>query len=276
MASIFSVTAASNSIPVQGNRGETAFTVTNVTAKVLQCRFDLDADKPGTTQWLHVDRPQRTIPPSGAEQVTVKLDAPPGATGSYSFRIIAVSLARPDEDFTLGPSITFSLAQQEIPRPATGGTPWWLFLIAGLLLLGMIGGIVALVSGPARVPRLTGLSSTDAAQVVAKQGLKIGNKSSRQAAEPVGTVVAQTPEAGAKIPDDKTISIVVAGAGFIGVPRVVGLSVNDAAAKLRGAGLVVGSITPKTAGSTASVAVQNPREGVEVVSGSKIDLTVVP
>src|SRR6266849_2909684 len=113
MPSFYSITPLSGQMLVTGNQGEITFSVANTTDRILQTRFDLglDVPTPAEKEWLQVDTKPCNIPPKGTVQVIAKLKAPPGTEGAYHFCIVAATAPRTDEDFTVGPTISFTLAK---------------------------------------------------------------------------------------------------------------------------------------------------------------------
>jgi phage tail-like protein len=67
------------------------------------------------------------------EQYVVKIESPSGApAGSHAFRLDMVGVANPDEEYSQGPTITFTT-----PPPAETGPafPWWIPVAAVVILL---------------------------------------------------------------------------------------------------------------------------------------------
>ncbi|MCW5981492.1 MAG: PASTA domain-containing protein [Bryobacteraceae bacterium] len=216
MASPFSVSLPSGAPPggamqMEDNRGETTFTVTNNTDAPIDCRIDLDVDPPAKTDWLTVKNTRFTLAKAGGfDQVSVKLHAPVDAEGQYSFRIIAVSTKLPDEDFTRGPTISFTLARKPAPPPPPP-IKWWMILIAAVILLGIVGGILALVLRDKGMPDFNGKPIDEVEAILKKRELSIRTRTFRRSGEPVGMVIAQEPRKGEPVPADKQVDLVISG-----------------------------------------------------------------
>lgn len=89
---------------------------------------------PSAVAWVAIDRQSRDIAAGATEQFTVTVTPPPQtAGGDYAFRLIAYDSDRAPEEYS-------DQAQQVVvtvpahPTPA-GGMPWWIYLIAGVLVL---------------------------------------------------------------------------------------------------------------------------------------------
>ena len=100
----------------------------------------------------------------------------------------------------------------------------------------------------------------------------------RYADEPAGTVLGQTPEAGAprrtggrRIPMKITVSM---GPETVTVPDLRGENARVAAAKLRERGLAVERIPTAEPGAAGTVADMDPKPGTGLRKGSKVRLTV--
>jgi hypothetical protein len=71
--------------------------------------------------------------PGRSDPYVVKIESPSGApAGSHAFRLDMVGVANPDEEYSQGPTITFTT-----PPPAETGPafPWWIPVAAVVILL---------------------------------------------------------------------------------------------------------------------------------------------
>jgi PASTA domain len=270
MPSPYTIVPSSESMVVKENSAETTFTVTNTTNRPLLTEFTLDADSPAKPEWLSIDRPQRVIPPRGVEQVVVKLQAPADAEGRHSFRIIAATDPK-TENFTPGASVGFVLAKKAIVKPPPK-IKWWMIVIAVVVLLGIIGGILAAVMGGG-VPNVKGKDVKEAEQLLQNKGLTSVRKYQRSD-EKAGVVIDQSPEPREKLPENKQVTLTVSGTGFVKVPVLTGLSLDDASKALANAGLQLGDKAVGGSGRSGTVVAQRPPAGIQVVSGTKVQITV--
>jgi serine/threonine-protein kinase len=94
--------------------------------------------------------------------------------------------------------------------------------------------------------------------------------------KPVGTVISQSPAAGAEISRGDTVTLVVSkGAGLVAVPDVVGLSRSEAEAAIRGAGLQVGRVIKVPSDSpVGTVVAQYPTGGQQRKQASPVQINV--
>ena len=116
MESAFSITTTTNAISLDAaGQSAAVFTVNNQTGRSVRVRTDVSAFPPTPPDWFSIEgASERLYPPGGAEAVTVRVaagSAPP--PGRYAFRLDAVSVERPDEEWGHGPSVGFEVA---VPR----------------------------------------------------------------------------------------------------------------------------------------------------------------
>jgi beta-lactam-binding protein with PASTA domain len=194
------------------------------------------------------------------------LKLPPAAEGKYSFFLRSISTQRPDEDFTDGPVIGFSVAKPVATPPPP--TPWkWIILAAAVLVL-IVGVVLYFVLRPKGVPNVIGKPVAEATQILEKKDLTVRRRRSQSSEKAPGTVIGEDPPAGSPIPEDKQVDLVVAGPAAVLVPNVIGMSVGRAVNALKAAGLGVGTTPP----ASSTVLNTNPRPGVSVAPGEKVDL----
>jgi hypothetical protein len=130
MNRIFDITAASERVFVGGaGRGEISFTVTNSSKRPL--RGQLRVRPLGSTkgEWLSIaGETERPFSPNATQQVVVKVATSPGVpAGKYQFRLDAISVINPDDDFTEGPTVDLEVKATEAPKKAF---PWWIVAAA--------------------------------------------------------------------------------------------------------------------------------------------------
>jgi hypothetical protein len=283
----YSITPLSAQMLVKNNASEITFSVANTTDKLLQTRFDLglDVQAPAKKEWLQLETKPCNIPPKGTVQVIVKMLAPTGTKGDYHFRIVAATAPRTDEDFTIGPTISFTLDKTAAPTPTPFHIKWWMILIACVVVLAIAGGVLAVVlnSHGGGIPDVVDKKSDEAKQLIEKAGFKAKVTEAYYPSKDSGIVQRQVPGKGDAVPEDKIIVLYVSSA-LASVPCIEGMQVFDAVNKLRAAGLDVGSETYTSDGTAAnnSVVTQNPRNevctphpnGLRVAPSSKVNIQI--
>jgi hypothetical protein len=137
MARVFAVTSSTSRVVLDAHRrGKVTFTVTNTSTQPLNARGRVVPEAPEAAAWLRLaGEPERRLDPGETEQFAVEVEAPATApAGAYGFRLDAVSVENPDEHLVEGPSVAFDVAAAE----PTQGFPWWILIVAGLLLAGLV------------------------------------------------------------------------------------------------------------------------------------------
>ena len=139
----FTVTAAHKKLKLKSGAARGSFTVTNTSAQTLRGRLLARPSEQAKPEWFSiVGDSVRDFAPNAAVQVAVQLNVPAGSPpGSYSFRLDAVSQVDPDEDYTEGPSISFTVKAPEQPkRPIL---PWILVVVGAIVLLVIVAFLAA-------------------------------------------------------------------------------------------------------------------------------------
>ncbi|HEY3141554.1 MAG TPA: PASTA domain-containing protein [Acidimicrobiales bacterium] len=231
----------------------------------------VDADKAGTI----VDQD----PAAGAR-------APVGSTVSVSVAQKPVATVRvPDVRTLTADAAKAALSQvglvlgavAEQPSRAPAGTvivqdPPPDAVVAAATVVSLV---VAVATGLVEVPEVRGLDSDAANDVLAKFGLGFAIERRSPSDRPVGTVLAQDPAPGAKVPVGSTVSVVVAAGEGLELPDVVGRTRDEALAILRRLKLraeerkVVSRRFPP-----GTVVAQDPLAGTIVPPGATITLGI--
>jgi len=144
--SVFSITTPSTSVELEPNRvGEVPFTVTNVGAEKLQARVRVTASPGAPPDWFSVEGDaQQTFDSGAARQFTVRVEPPLGAAaGSYSFRLDAIGIEHPDDDYAEGPTCQVTVPGSRPPRVTT--PRGYLTTLVGALVGGVVGELVMVV-----------------------------------------------------------------------------------------------------------------------------------
>ena len=140
----FSITAAKQAIKLDSKRlAEASFTVTNASDKQVTGQLKV---RPVEAPSVLAAQPQwfgslgdTKFAPQATTQVAGRITVPPNVPpGKYGFRLDAVSAANPDDDYTEGPLVVL-----EVPAPEAVPVkrfPWWIAVVAGVVVLALIGG----------------------------------------------------------------------------------------------------------------------------------------
>jgi beta-lactam-binding protein with PASTA domain/tRNA A-37 threonylcarbamoyl transferase component Bud32 len=128
------------------------------------------------------------------------------------------------------------------------------------------------------VPNLVGMSQTDAQAALAAVGLKLGDVTQGFSASVAkGQVASQSPESGAQVEKDSTVSIVISkGTETVTVPNVKNMTQDAATQALSAVGLKAQPQTKKTSDPTlvGKVIDQSPAANETVPKGSNVTIVV--
>ena len=125
-------------------------------------------------------------------------------------------------------------------------------------------------SGLLLVPRLTGMTQTDAENVLIAQGLSLGYVEIVPSEKLRGVVLAQSPEAGENAEPGAAVSLTVSG-GRVVVPELVGQREEEAVERMASVGLTCGDIGYQNVDSARQdgvVLAQSIDKFTEVLPGS--------
>ncbi|GAA2140786.1 Stk1 family PASTA domain-containing Ser/Thr kinase [Streptomyces synnematoformans] len=130
------------------------------------------------------------------------------------------------------------------------------------------------------VPDVTGLSADEAEDTLRDEGFDV-EQEDQESSEPEGEVLDQDPEADTKAAKGSLVTLTVAVApeetepAVINVPKVDGLSYEDAKATLEGQGFAVGRTDQQTGDAAPeTVLAQSPEAGTAASEGDTVTLTV--
>lgn len=122
------------------------------------------------------------------------------------------------------------------------------------------------------VPSVVGLAFDDASARLKRFTLQ---RSYRAAAEPGGTVLAQSPMAPATLPANAPVSLVLSDGSLVRIPRVTGININEARQRLqKDLDLKAQPVVVTSDLRVGSVIEQEPAEGTLVKRGSVVRLQV--
>ena len=123
------------------------------------------------------------------------------------------------------------------------------------------------------VPDLAGRTVDEARRLVTGQLLEVGSISSRVSNQPQGTVIEQQPRADSEARPGSTVDLILAEG--LEVPKLVGLSLDQAGAELAKQLMRLGEVTRKTTpDGDGRIIDQSPSPGAPATFGVGIDVTV--
>ena len=155
----------------------------------------------------------------------------------------------------------------------------WIVAVVLIVIAGLAFGALAQVSSAAAVsiPGLRGLTTAQAIAAARAQGLTATVAATRAAPDPKGTVIEQSPGAGAFSSSRRVTLVVSSGPAPVAVPKIVNVTWDQAKQALDGAGLIYAA-TPTTqyddtivAGNVISV---TPAPGAQIAPDGTVKVVV--
>lgn len=127
--------------------GTVSFAVNNGTGEILEGKVSVQVEGEAKAEWFTIEgEPQRDFSTTRAETVKVNISVPAEAKpGEYSFRLLVAEESDPDNDYEISQSTAFTVPPATKVTPTTGGGGggrWWLWVLIGLVVLAIIGGVV--------------------------------------------------------------------------------------------------------------------------------------
>jgi eukaryotic-like serine/threonine-protein kinase len=169
----------------------------------------------------------------------------------------------------------------EPPRKRRRWVPWLLVLLllaaaalAGWWVYNQIQEQLE-ASEPVTVPLVEGLERELAVERIERVGLEAEVQEEASSDVEMNVVISQSPDEGARIAQGETVTIVVStGPRLVQVPRVVGLTFEEAIEVLEDAGLDWRRVDVFSQREEGIVASQNPRADEEVEEGTEVVIRV--
>jgi serine/threonine-protein kinase len=166
-------------------------------------------------------------------------------------------------------------------EPESNRAVW--YVVIALLILGVFGLVAWLVANNlmqspevVRVPKVVGLEEDEAVAELEDSGFEVDVETGPSERKE-GIVFDQDPNPQKRLEEGETVTIFVStGPEQVEVPEVVGLSIAEARAEIRAAGLKVGEVVPESSETVEEddVIRQSPEAGSEIDSGDTVDLVV--
>jgi hypothetical protein len=148
VSSVFTITTPSVTVTLTENRmGEVPFTVTNVSDRKLRARIRITPANAPAEWFSLVGDSDQDFEVGAARQFVVRVDPPLGApAGTYAFRVDAIGIENPDDDYSEGPSCQVTIPPSKPPKLMTprGYLTTLVGALAGGIVLDLIVVIMAL------------------------------------------------------------------------------------------------------------------------------------
>ncbi len=265
----------------QEQTGSVTCTVRNTTQRRQTARIHVEVLGGAKSAWFALGGASPTSPLEIEEDIaaggslTVQVTARiPARTqpGTETFRLRAISEARPDTDFAEGPAIALEIAASAEPAaPVKQRLPWWAFAVGALFVAMVLGG-VAFLTWPSRLdPKLViGKPLAEARTIAAEHGFPNIAVESGDAwgNDPAKRVVVGFNPAGPTFEVDDGVQL---------PPDIIGRPFAEAGQIMLDRGVfpaqpVLGQVIP--GGAEGQVIMISPPPGVPLAIGTPIVVTV--
>ena len=154
-------------------------------------------------------------------------------------------------------------------------------VLVGILFMGFfVGSFLSFgkfwSSAEINVPDVVGKSSVVAQQILEDKNLRVKIVEANDDSVPAGQVVSQYPEAGAKVKEQRLVTITVSKGGQeLTMPDLKSMSRSNAEEKLKKMGLKLGAVFEENSKEPAGTVInQDPRSGSKITKGQTVDITV--
>lgn len=147
MPNAFDITTAATTVQLDDatRKGQASYAVKNVCGRPVRGEAELLSDQPqileAGKEWIKIDGSEfRDFATDETEGYTVNIEVPMQApAGTYGFWLKVVGIENTDEMTDIGPTIDFTVKELPKPAPWWKKLPWWVWAIAGGVLLLIIG-----------------------------------------------------------------------------------------------------------------------------------------
>lgn len=285
MANVFDVTTATEKVTAENGMATAVFTVTNNTDQAIRSIVKIKPLDDTERKWLSIEgEAERDFSPNGTQQYTVNFEKPETASAaegenrpaeSFPFRFDVVSSINPDEDFTEGPTVTVEIPEEKIPEP--NGFPIWIPIVAGIVLLAVIGGVVGyllLRDDRVEVPNVLEKSFDQAKAEIEEAGFKATKKEEIAPDKTLDVIFKQNPANPEKAEPDSVVTLSIPETAK--VPPLKNKTLAQAVNALQQRNLILGKVRGDAEafknGKLNAVSSQSPGANKTVAKGTKVNL----
>jgi beta-lactam-binding protein with PASTA domain len=262
--------------PDGSGAAELTCTVTNTRALPTRAKLRIAPTNGTARGWLlPAQDDERDFRPNEAQQfkvgVKVPADAPPG---TYGLRVDMANVANPQEDFTEGDVVAFTVAPCKLVPGGSGMLKWRMPVIVAATLL-IAGGIITVVlfNRGVTVPKVVDLDVEQAGKKLTDAKLTQGRMTlGFKLGKEKGKVIDQKPGEGERLKRGGAVELVVQGEAIM--PKVTGELLIDAVQKLRAAGIEYNANPVFRGEKMDSVVSQSIEVGQKVPTGTTVLLGV--
>lgn len=241
------------------------------------------ADRPSSTElYADLNQAKAMLTDRGASQEAVSND--PFATRMIpriTPEMMAEQRAERPANKPIGSREDYQPQYQPQEEKSIFKSKSFIAVLVGILLMGFfVGSFLSFgkfwSSAEINVPDVVGKSSVVAQQILEDKNLRVKIVEANDDSVPAGQVVSQYPEAGAKVKEQRLVTITVSKGGQeLTMPDLKSMSRSNAEEKLKKMGLKLGAVFEENSKEPAGTVInQDPRSGSKITKGQTVDITV--
>ena len=241
------------------------------------------ADRPSSTElYADLNQAKAMLADRGARQEAVSND--PFATRMIpriTPEMMAEQRAERPANKPIGSREDYQPQYQPQEEKSIFKSKSFIAVLVGILLMGFfVGSFLSFgkfwSSAEINVPDVVGKSSVVAQQILEDKNLRVKIVEANDDSVPAGQVVSQYPEAGAKVKEQRLVTITVSKGGQeLTMPDLKSMSRSNAEEKLKKMGLKLGAVFEENSKEPAGTVInQDPRSGSKITKGQTVDITV--
>lgn len=281
----FDVTANPTTIVVKpGEKKTLVITATNSLGRPVTARAIAVVTPPIGNAWIKAPPDAQRVfnQAKATQEFQFGIELPATAqAGSYTVRVDVVDIELPDDNFGQSPTIALTVPKAEVtPVVADAGIPWWVWVVAAVVIIGVGFGLWKVFFSSKKMPDLVkqsyaeALAALDTSRFVITRVDTLHQDTTSFAR---GVVIEQSIPAGTKLEADSNALRLVVQQSFVPVPDLIGLAQVPAVQKLAKDSLEFTqsfdprpTITPEV----GKVVSTNPAAGTLVARNTSVNVVV--
>lgn len=148
MPNYYEISPTDDVLTLQQGKGTAGFSVRYMGEGTVEAKAEVVALQGAEQDWLQMAQPAtKPMQPNQTQTFKALVNVPPGTPpGKYGLRLDVMSVENTDEEYNQGPVISFEVPETAAEPPQNDkGFPWWIVIVAALVLVLLVGGITTYV-----------------------------------------------------------------------------------------------------------------------------------
>jgi hypothetical protein len=237
----FDVTANPTTLVVKpGEKKTLVITATNSLGRPVTARAFAVVTPPIGSAWIKAPPDAQRVfnQAKATQEFQFGIELPATApAGSYTVRVDVVDIELPDDNFGQSPTIALTVPKAEVTTVVTdtGGIPWWVWVVAAVVIIGVGFGLWKVFFSSKKMPDLVKRSYAEALAALDTSRFvitRVDTLHQDTTSFVRGAVIGQSIPAGTKLEADSNALRIVVQQSYAAVPNLVGMAPLDAVKKL--------------------------------------------